>query len=198
MNVFIAEDDPVSRRLLTALLVAWGHPVRAATDGEEAWALLRAETAPVVAIFDWMMPGMDGTELCRRIRATPALRGSYLILLTAKSGAWSAAEGLEAGADDFLSKPFDRHELRARLRAGLRVVALQQELAARVEEVEGALQTVSRLQGLLPICGVCKRIRDGEHYWQQVEEYVSARSEARFSHGLCPECLTREVADATR
>lgn len=194
MNVFIAEDDPVSRRLLAALLQAWGHSVRAASDGEEAWSVLRAETGPVVAILDWMMPGLDGTELCRRIRATPALRGSYLILLTAKTGTWSVVDGLEAGADDFLCKPFDRHELRARLRAGLRVVELQQELAARVAELESAQQTVDRLRGLLPICCACKRIRDGEHYWHQVEEYVSAHSEVRFSHGLCPDCLTREVA----
>lgn len=193
MNVFIAEDDPVSRRLLAALLQAWGHSVSVATDGEEAWEMLRAEGAPVVAILDWMMPGLDGTELCRRIRATPALRGSYLILLTAKTGAWSVVDGLESGADDFLCKPFDRLELRARLRAGLRVIALQQELAARVTELEAALQAVGRLEGLLPICCVCKRIRNGEQYWQQVEEYVSAHSGARFSHGLCPDCLTREI-----
>ena len=194
MNVFIAEDDPVSRRLLTALLEAWGHEVSIATDGEEAWTMLRGRTEPVVAVLDWMMPGLDGSEVCRRIRATPALRGSYLILLTAKTGQWSVVDGLEAGADDFLLKPFDRLELRARLGSGIRVLALQKELATRVTELEGALATVTRLQGLLPICCVCKRIRNGEQYWQQVEEYVSAHSAARFSHGLCPDCVTVEVA----
>jgi sigma-B regulation protein RsbU (phosphoserine phosphatase) len=192
VTIFIAEDDHVSRRLLKALLESWGHEVRSASDGAEAWEMLSAQREPLVAVLDWMLPGLDGTEICRRIRREPALRGSYVILLTAKAAS-SAAEGLESGADDFLAKPFDRLELRARLRAGLRVLGLQRELADRVRELERALGAVDRLEGLLPICCVCKRIRDGEQYWRQVEDYVSAHSAARFSHGLCPECLESEV-----
>lgn len=196
MRVFVAEDDAVSRKLLVALLQAWGHEVVVACDGEEAWSLLKAERKPVFAILDWMMPGLDGAEICSRVRAVPELRASYLILLTAKTGAWSAVEGLDAGADDFLAKPFDRLELQARIRSGSRVLQLQAELAERVLELETALGAVRRLQGLLPICCVCKRIRDGQEYWQQVEVYLSQHSEARFSHGLCPDCLDRELQAA--
>jgi sigma-B regulation protein RsbU (phosphoserine phosphatase) len=194
MNVFIAEDDPVSRRLLCALLQSWGHEVTAATDGEEAWALLRQRTEPCVAILDWMMPGLDGPELCRRMRLTPALRGSYVILLTSRSGRTSVVDGLESGADDFLAKPFDGLELRARLAAGMRVLGLQVELSSRVKDLQAALDTVQRLRGLLPICACCKRIRNGDDYWQQVEEYVCAHADVQFTHGLCPDCVAREVA----
>jgi sigma-B regulation protein RsbU (phosphoserine phosphatase) len=127
------------------------------------------------------------------VRATPHLRGSYLVLLTARAGAWNVVEGLQSGADEFLVKPFDRLELRARIGSGSRVLGLQADLARRVGELEEALRTVDRLEGLLPICSCCKRIRQGDHSWGQVEDFVAERSRARFSHGLCPDCLVREA-----
>ena len=103
-------------------------------------------------------------------------------------------DGFDAGADDFVAKPFDRFELRARLNVGIRVLGLQAQLAERVRELEAAAAAVKRLEGLLPICCSCKRIRDGEASWSAIETYVSARTDAQFSHGLCPECLDREVS----
>ena len=129
MKVLIADDEAVSRRLLQNYLQKWGHDVTVAEDGAEAWRLFEAGGFPVV-ITDGEMPGMDGVELVRRIRAASASRPGYVyaILLTAKSQKEDLVEGMEAGADDFLTKPFDRDELRVRLRAGERIMQLEQEL----------------------------------------------------------------------
>ena len=193
MRMLVAEDDPISRRLLEATLVKWGHEVVLATDGAQAWAALSADDAPRLAILDWMMPELDGVDVCRRVRALPGAASPYLILLTAKGRPEDTVAGLEAGADDYVTKPFDRDELRARIQAGMRIVQLQQSLADRVAELEQALVRVKHLQGLLPICAYCKKIRDDRNYWQQVEGYIAAHSEAQFSHSICPDCYDAHV-----
>jgi DNA-binding response OmpR family regulator len=129
MKVLIADDDPVSRKLLQSYLQKWGCEVTSAQDGAEAWSCFQRDEFPVV-ITDWMMPELDGLELVRRIRSGPRSRYVYLILLTAKGQKEDLVEGMDAGADDFLTKPFDRDELRVRLRAGERIVALEQQLRA--------------------------------------------------------------------
>ena len=146
-----------------------------------------------MAILDWMMPGMDGTEVCRRVRQAPSTTSTYIILLTAKSSKEEVVMGLEAGADDYLIKPFDRAELRARLQVGVRVVELQRSLAERVAELEDSLARVKQLQGLLPICSYCKSVRDDQNYWQRVESYISNHSEVQFSHSICPPCYEKVV-----
>lgn len=137
MRILVAEDDPVSLRALEATLVKWGHEVVVARCGAEAFRLMQQSDAPPLAILDWMMPEMDGVEICRRVRR--AALPTYIILLTAKSGKDDEITGLEAGADDYLTKPFDRSELRARLQAGTRIVELQNRLAERVRELEAAI-----------------------------------------------------------
>ena len=119
----------------------------------------------------------------------------YIILLTAKGSKEDLITGLESGADDYLTKPFHREELKARVQVGWRVLNLQKRLADRVHELESALSKVKQLQGLLPICCYCKRVRDGKDYWQQVEAYVMAHSEAQFTHGICPDCMEKERPD---
>jgi len=193
MRILIADDDAVSRRLLERTLQDWGYEVAIARDGAEAWAALSGEDRPQLAVLDWMMPGLDGPELCRRTRAMDAQIPVYVILLTARAERADVVAGLEAGADDYVIKPFDRAELRARLHVGARVLQLQLSLADRVRELEDALSKVKLLQGLLPICAYCKRVRDDRNYWQQVENYVTDRSAARFSHSICPSCYEREV-----
>jgi DNA-binding response OmpR family regulator len=193
MRILIAEDDLVSQRMLEATLGRWGHEVVVTGDGDAAWEALQSEGAPRLAILDWMMPGLDGAEICRRVRAAGASPPPYLILLTARGSQTDVVAGLNAGADDYVTKPFDRDELRARVQAGTRIVELQHELAGRVRELEDAMSRVKLLQGLLPICSYCKRVRKDEDYWQQVESYVSEHSEARFSHGICPPCYEKVV-----
>jgi sigma-B regulation protein RsbU (phosphoserine phosphatase) len=160
MRVLIAEDDSVSRRVLQATLNNFGYEVVTASDGAYAWAVLQSENAPSLAILDWMMPELDGVEICRRVRAVPTATPPYLILLTTKSGKRDVVAGLDAGANDYLTKPFDRAELRARVQVGAHVLELQRNLTERVHELESALSHVKHLQGLLPICSYCKKIRD--------------------------------------
>ena len=193
MRVLIAEDDSVSRRLLEATLAKWGYEVIVTTDGLEALEVLRQPEAPSLAILDWMMPGMDGAEVCLRAREMVADRLLYIILLTAKGRKEDVVEGLTAGADDYVVKPFDRAELKARINAGERILRLQAELAARVKELELALANVKLLQGLLPICCYCKNIRNDQNYWQQVDGYIADHSEAQFTHGICPDCRDKIV-----
>lgn len=193
MKILIAEDDMVSRRVLAATLEKFGHEVVVAADGAEAWAMLQSADAPRLAILDWMMPEIDGVELCRRVRALSTAAPPYLILLTAKSGKEDVVAGLDAGANDYLTKPFDRAELRARVQVGAHVLELQKVLAARVRELEAANSQVKQLQGMLPICSYCKKIRDEQNYWRRVESYISEHAEVTFSHGICPACYTDVV-----
>jgi sigma-B regulation protein RsbU (phosphoserine phosphatase) len=140
-----------------------------------------------------MMPGMTGLEICERARQKVETASVYLILLTARGDRADLVRGLEAGANDFVIKPYDRDELRARVQVGMRVVELRASLAQRVKELEGALKRVKQLQGLLPICSYCKKIRDDRNYWQRVENYISEHSEVTFSHGICPDCYKKLV-----
>jgi PleD family two-component response regulator len=193
LDVLIADDDAVSRGLLELTLAQWGYRVRTCVDGEEAMAALTLAEGPRLAVLDWMMPGLKGIDVCRRMRAMPDGESTYLILLTAKQELQAIVEGLESGANDFVSKPFRPAELRARLEVGRRMLRLQGHLAQRVAELESALAHVDQLQGLLPICSYCHRIRDDANYWQRLEAYIGARSQARFSHGICPTCFEQHV-----
>ena len=156
MKVLIAEDDPISRRLLQSHLEKWGHAVTTAADGAEAWRLFQAGHFPLV-ITDWMMPELDGLGLIRNIRACPRPGYTYAILLTAKSQKEDVVDGMEAGADDFLTKPFDRDELRVRLRAGERVIQLEHNLRE-------AKASVSRIEELAQVgrlaAGVARELSD--------------------------------------
>ena len=198
LKILIAEDDRISRHVLEAKLKAWGYEVTVAVEGRHALAALRDANPPEMAILDWMMPGMDGVEITREIRERPAHGASppYVILLTAKSEKKDIVTALEAGADDYLTKPFDAGELRARVRAGERIIELQRNLAERVRSLEEALASVQQLQGMLPICSYCKKVRDDTHYWQTVENYISAHSHVQFSHGICPPCYESVIEPA--
>ena len=193
MKILIAEDDEVSRRILQLTLAAAGHEVLTTQNGAAAWAILEKDNSPALAILDWMMPEMDGLEVCRRIRQQSTVTPVYIILLTAKANKADVVQGLEAGANDYILKPFNRDELRARVQVGETVVNLQQNLAARIEELENALAQVKLLQGIIPICSYCKDIRDDQNYWQQLEAYVTKHSEAQFSHSICPTCYESVV-----
>jgi len=148
MRVLLAEDNAVSRRLLESLLRKLDYEVTLAPDGDEAWSALRQPDGPCLAVLDWEMPGLDGIEICRRVRAQAREPYVYLVLLTAREGRESLLEGLQAGADDFLRKPPDEEELDARLRAGRRIVELQAQLVAAREALREQA-THDALTGLL-------------------------------------------------
>jgi len=191
VKILIAEDDPVSRKLLETLLIKWGYEVVVTCDGEQAWEKLHQKDSPKLAILDWMMPGIDGVEVCRKAREADSTKTTYIILITAKGSKEDIVEGLQAGADDYLTKPVNSKELQARLQVGIRILELQNSLADRVTELEKALSHIKTLQGFLPICSYCKKIRNDQDYWEQVEGYITKHSEVVFSHGICPDCYEK-------
>jgi len=135
VKILIADDSIVSRHLLEATLRKWGYEVMVACDGGEALEILQREDAPSLIILDWMMPGMTGVEVCRRIRQRDGEPYTYILLLTSKSQKEDLIEGMDAGADDYITKPFDQNELQVRLRAGTRLVDLQAQLLRAREEL---------------------------------------------------------------
>ncbi len=135
MRVLIADDSIVSRHLLEATLRKWNYEVLVAPDGKQAWSILEQDNAPTLAVLDWMMPGLTGLDICRLVRKQNREPYTYIILLTSKNLKEDVIEGLEAGADDYVTKPFDQHELNVRLRAGRRIVELQAELMKAREEL---------------------------------------------------------------
>lgn len=157
MRILIAEDDAVARRVLETTLVKWGHELVVTSDGAQAWAELQKEDAPPLAILDWMMPGVEGTEVCRRVRQTAQATPTYIILLTGKGRTEDSVFGLQTGADDYLTKPFDRDELRARVQVGVRVIELQRSLADRVRQLERAEAELRVLSLTDDLTGLCNR-----------------------------------------
>lgn len=180
MNILIADDDAVCRMTLGSALKKLGHEVKAAQNGAEALESY-AKGGPRVIISDLLMPGMDGLELCRRIRNYPNPQYTYFILLTMVEGKDNYLEGMKAGADDFITKPFDTEMLAARLAVAERVLSLQSQ--------------VRQLAGLLPICSLCKRVRDDQNYWHQVESYISDHTDAQFTHSYCPDCFKKLMSE---
>jgi phosphoserine phosphatase RsbU/P len=178
VNVLVAEDDGLTRAVLAMQMRKLGHTVLEAEDGAVAWSMVQ-QLHPQIVITDWMMPNMNGPQLCRNIRGQKGSTYTYLIILTALDRKTGYLEGMEAGADDFVTKPAEAGELQVRLRVGERIVRLQTE--------------VRQLEGLLPICERCKKIRVADGRWEQVEHYISQRSEAQFSHGICPTCYQSVV-----
>ena len=196
-----------------------GYGVLVCSDGTEAWRELQREDAPRLVVLDWMMPGISGVEICRRLRCPAPSQSAYIILLTAKGLRRDIVTGLQAGADDYVTKPFNVDELRARLGVGDRVVELATDFLVKsnidsatpersiryaverrrveahreslIRELEEATSRIKTLSGLLPICSACKRIRDDGGYWNELEIYIRDRSDADFSHGICPECVNR-------
>lgn len=183
MRILLAEDDAVSRRTLSAQLEKLGHEVTASADGIAAWTEFDRKPFRVV-VSDWVMPRMDGLELCRRIRSRTRTDYAYFILVTAESEERQYyLKAMDSGVDDFLVKPADAEVLAARLRVADRMLNLHTQ--------------VEQLQGILPICVFCKRIRDDKGSYQRIESFIEEHSGATFSHGFCPECA-RKHYPATR
>jgi DNA-binding response OmpR family regulator len=189
VKILLAEDDLDSLEMLRLTVASWGFKPVTARDGVEAWYALQRDNDIGLVVVDWMMPRLSGLELCRQIRSERTRLSTYVVVLTGLPQESDLVGGLEAGADDYVIKPFRPAELRARLQVGVRVLALQNSLGDRVKDLETALARVKRLEGMLPICSYCKKIRDRSDYWHEVETYVAEKSGAEFTHGICPACL---------
>lgn len=193
MNILIAEDYAPTNLLLETLLTKWGYNVTSASDGTEAWRILCEPEHPHLVILDWMMPGIEGLEIVRRLRERTTEKPYYAIIITSRSNKDSAAMALNSGADDFVGKPFNNDELRARVAVGYRMNSLQKALSDHIEDLRLTLNRVSQLEGIIPICMYCKKIRDDQDSWQQLEKYITEHSEAQFSHGICPKCVEEQM-----
>lgn len=191
MRILIADDDSASRIVLATFLERLGYEVEAVEDGLSAWRVLQRANAPRLAILDLMMPGIDGLELVRRVREIPSMLPPYLIMLSTRSEKVDIVAGLDAGANDYVAKPFDHGELRARVEVGRRMVEMRSELAAKMEQLRQAADQIKTLKGIVPICASCKNIRDDRGFWNRVESYVRDHTEAEFSHAVCPDCMKR-------
>ena len=195
MKVLIADDDAMTRKGLRNHLIGWGYQVAEAGTGNQAWDYLNADDAPRLAILDWMMPGMEGIEICRCLSQKACLPFIYTILLTIRREKEDVIEGLDSGAHDFLSKPVHAGELRSRIAVGARLVMAEDKIRIKNKELQSALDEIKTLKGILPICANCKRIRlknadaKKQESWVIMEDYISKRTEAKFTHGICPECI---------
>jgi DNA-binding response OmpR family regulator len=194
VRVLVADDDPLARRLLEVTLTRSGYEVLAVADGVKAWDVLCGQDSPTLALLDWMMPGLTGVDVCRKVREAAPSGPIYLILVTSKGRTEDVVSALRTGADDYITKPFEIEELRARLAVGERLVTLQQQLADRVRALEEALAHVHQLQGLIPICAWCGQVRSDGNYWEQVESYLAKRSGLQFTHAICPPCRVKASA----
>ncbi len=178
-SILIAEDDPVSAKLLEIALSKLGYGTVIARDGAEAWEKFNHEPVRLV-VSDWMMPGLDGLALCEKVRARADTSYTYFILLTANRTSTENYElAAAAGVDDFLTKPLDREAIRMRLRVAERILQYTAE--------------IRKLQELIPICVYCRKVRDENDYWDQVESYIQKETGSRFSHGACPECYEKAM-----
>jgi phosphoserine phosphatase RsbU/P len=189
--VLVAEDDPTSLKVLMIMLQRWGHEAISTINGSQAWEAIQRHDCPDLLILDWMMPGIDGLELCQRTRALEREIPPFILLLTALDRKGDVVKGLEAGANDYVTKPFNSGELRARLQVGLQMTALQRTLTQRVAERQHALEHVETLQGLMPYCMYCHKIHTSDTTWERIDHYLMEHTGAQLSHGMCPECAKK-------
>lgn len=181
MKIIVAEDDGVSRARLTAVLKTLGHEPLVFPNGAAAWQAFQEEPCRVV-ISDWEMPEMDGIELCRNVRTHEAAEYTYFILVTAAhTGDDAYTRAIEADVDDFLAKPLRRDALWRRLRVAERILRFTHK--------------IQQLEKLLPVCMYCKKVRDDQDYWHEMETYIRAQTGSDFSHGVCPNCVSRVMAE---
>lgn len=188
-RVLVVDDDRVNLKVVTTILDDSTCDIQAASSVPEAMAAIKG-TPPALILLDVVMPGMDGFEFCRTLQADPSTREIPVIFITSRSNPQDLIAGFEAGAVDYVTKPFEPLELRARVRIHLelkRRVDLERSLVA---ELHQALEKVQTLSGLIPICAHCRKVRDDKGFWGRVEEYLAAHSGATFTHGICPDCRT--------
>jgi phosphoserine phosphatase RsbU/P len=192
VKILIAEDEFTTRMMVQVCLENWGYRVESVTNGEEAWAKLQKSDAPHIAILDWEMPLLDGVEVCRRVKEMEVENPPYVILLTSRDSKMDIVRGFDAGADDYMTKPFNNDELRARTRVAERLVRTQFSLSESVNELREALNQLEMLEGGVEVCGACQKIfnrYDGE--WYSFDDVLKNNIDPRFVINVCPGCANK-------
>ncbi|HBG21353.1 MAG TPA: response regulator [Desulfobulbaceae bacterium] len=189
VKILIAEDEFTTRMMVQVCLENWGYRVESVTNGNEAWAILRKPDAPQIAILDWEMPELDGVEVCRRVKEMETGTPPYIILLTARDSKTDIVRGFDAGADDYMTKPFNDNELRARVRVAERLVRTQSSLSESVAELKEALNQLEMLESGIEVCHECGKILspyDGE--WHGFRDILDNGADPRFIVKTCDGC----------
>jgi len=191
-TILVVEDSKTTLAIIKKFLSKWGYNVLTAEDGNIAWVMIQ-KYKPKLVLLDWLAPGLDGVSICRKLREADYDDFVYIIMITALTDKEAIVYGLSSGADDYMTKPFEPEELKAKIDVGWRALNLETELENKIQQLETNLEEVKKLSGLLPMCSYCKKIRNDANYWNNVEEYISAHSEAEFNHGVCPDCYEKHV-----
>jgi len=196
-KVLLLDDDPGMLGKLETMLDQWGFRTVTASEADKAFDILVHDDEIRVAVVDYMLQGMNGFELCRKIRSKLHSSTLHILILTAKSGKAQIVEGLGAGADDFLSKPFHPDELRARILAGARAAKVQAELRRQLAQYETALRLLGQALQFVPRCESCKKIRDLDGNWHKLKVSISfGEEDVNRHHFTCPECESLKSAPA--
>jgi phosphoserine phosphatase RsbU/P len=207
-NILIIDDVAANIQVLGSILGKKGYAISYATEGLQALEMIKEEDYDLI-LLDIMMPKIDGYEVCRRLRQIPGKENIPVIFLTARNEKQDIIEGFNAGAVDFVTKPFSSEELLARVNTHIQLKAAKDRIARQnqeltqinqqLQDVNDALKTtldrIKKLEGIIPICSICKQIRNDEGYWKCLEIYLQEHSEARFSHSLCPKCVAIHYPD---
>jgi len=192
--ILVVDDIPKNLEVIGNILSLEDYQISIAGDGQRAWNIIQ-RISPDLILLDIMMPNIDGYTLCRRIKTLEDKKDIPVIFITAKTETEDLVKGFESGAVDYITKPFNAAELSARVRTHIALYRAKKRNEFLIEELQTALAQVKRLSGLLPICSCCKKIRDDAGYWSQVEAYISAHMDVRFSHGICPSCVREQYPD---
>ena len=189
VKILIAEDEFTTRMMVQVCLEKWGYRVESVTNGNDAWVALQKPDAPHIAILDWEMPELDGVEVCRRAKELESVTPPYIVLLTGRDSKTDIVKGFDAGADDYMTKPFNDNELRARVRVAERLVRTQSSLSESVAELKEALNQVEMLENGIEVCRECQKIfspYDGE--WHGFRDIMEKGEDPRFIARTCPDC----------
>ncbi len=192
--ILIVDDIPKNLQVLGNILNKNGYKISAALNGEQALKIID-KAKPDLILLDIMMPGLTGYDVLKKIKSNDDIKEIPVIFLTAKTEKEDVIQGIELGAVDYITKPFNSIELLARVKNHVELKLSKDRLEASNKRLQKALDEISTLKGLVPICANCKKIRDDTGYWQEVEHYIAARTEASFSHGICPDCMEELYPD---
>jgi PleD family two-component response regulator len=191
--IMIVDDEPVSLKLLRAFLERCGFTMLVATGGDEALVKIK-EIRPDIILLDIMMPVLDGYETCRLLKANEEWADIPIIFVTALTKLEDKVKGFDVGGVDYVTKPFQHEEVLARVNTHLNLARLRNELESRNRQLQAALNEIRQLSGIIPICSKCKKVRDDEGYWQQVENFLKTHTGVDFTHGYCPDCYEDELS----
>ena len=191
IKILIVDDDPDLLFASARIIKSAGYEVLTATTAGHCMELVQ-KFRPDLILLDVILPDADGQTLCKRIKTDPTFKNIFVVLISGtKTESVAQAEGLELGADGYIARPLTNRELLARVNAMVRILRAERERDRLIVQLEEALAKVKKLSGLLPICAGCKKIRDDNGYWNQIELYLKEHSDAIMTHSICPECAKK-------